>query len=381
MNIGIDFTHDLGYSGIGTYCRSLTEAMIRMEPDNKYNILTLQNKIPEVRQHFTNQNQLRYSGIFQNPMLLGGSFTKLIRNHHKTIWRKQAQQHDIVHFTHQEYFVHGIPNAAVTIHDIIKLYNKTFTVTDKTSPRFLHTEEMINNACQIFVPSNFVLNELLHYFPLCKNKIKVTYEGVKDIYRKITVDHNVLIKYNINPGNNFFLYVGRIEKRKNLDNLIRAYSCLPNTITSDIKLVLICPGDKKATKHLQNKIVAMGLNKSVLHLQNVPDNDLVHFYNAAVALIFVSFSEGFGLPLIEAMNCGCPSVISNSSSLPEISGNSSILVDPADTESIRYGMQQISEQSELRKTLSEKSLLRAKEFSWEITAAETLKGYHQSILL
>jgi alpha-1,3-rhamnosyl/mannosyltransferase len=377
MDIGLDFTHDLGHSGIGTYSRSLTEAMIRIEPENLYTILTLQNQIPEVRKHFPNQSKLVYSGLFQNPMLLGGSFKKLIRNRHKKIWIKQAQKHDIVHFTHQDYFVHGIPNAAVTIHDIIKLYNKTFTITDKTSPRFLHTEDMINNACQIFVPSNFVHNELLHYFPCCKNKIIITYEGVKSIYRELAVDQNLLVKYGLNPNSNFFLYVGRLETRKNLDNIMLAYSYLPDNLKKDIKIVLICPSEKKGTAKLKEKIADLGLSNNILHLTNVSDNDLVHFYNAALALLFVSFSEGFGLPLIEAMNCGCPAVIANSSSLPEISDGSSILVDPADTESIRDGMIQISENRQLRQALSEKSLVRAKHFSWNTTAYETLKGYNK----
>jgi glycosyltransferase involved in cell wall biosynthesis len=238
---------------------------------------------------------------------------------------------------------------------------------------------MIKQACQIFVPSNFVYHELLKYFPLCDNKIKVTYEGIKKKYHKITVDKDILKKYKIHADQIFFLYVGRLEARKNLYNLILAYSYLPDNLKRDIKLVLICPNEKKGTAKLQKKIADLGLNNNILHLTHVSDNDLVHFYNAAMALIFVSFSEGFGLPLVEAMNCGCPAVIANSSSLPEISDGSSILVDPADTESIRDGMMQISENSQLRQALSEKSLLRAKKFSWETTARETLKGYHDAL--
>ena len=156
-----------------------------------------------------------------------------------------------------------------------------------------------------------------------------------------------------------------------------AYSLLPDGLKQEVKLVLICPADKQSTAYLHKKIAELGLQKNIVHLQNVSDEELVHFYNKALALLFVSFSEGFGLPLIEAMNCGCPSVIANCSSLPEISGGSSILVEPASVESIRDGMIKIIDDPALRNTLSERSLLRAKSFSWRTTALETLKGYHQ----
>jgi len=375
MNIGIDFTHDLGHSGIGTYSRSLTEAMIRIEPENRYNIITLRHKIPEVQQHFPTQKEIIYTAPFPNPMMIGGTFKKSIIKHHKRIWKKESTKYDLVHFTHQDYFVHDIQNAAVTIHDIIKIYDKEYKVTDKKSARYLHTAGMIKHACQIFVPSHFVHQELIHYFPLCKNKINITYEGVKSIYQQKTIDTDSLTKFGINQNEHFFLYVGRLETRKNLDNLIIAYSYLPENLRNNIKLVLICPSEKKATKNLQEKISTLRLKNNIIHLTNVPDHDLVHFYNAAIALIFVSFSEGFGLPLIEAMNCGCPAIIANCSSLPEISAGSSILVNPSDTESICDGMVKISENRQLRQTLSEKSLLRAKYFSWNSTAYETLKGY------
>ncbi len=375
MKIGIDFTHDLGYSGIGTYSRSLTEAMMQIEPENKYTALTLLNTVPEVRKHFPLQKEISYAGIFPDPMLFGSLLKKKIWKLHKPIWKKQARKYDLVHFTHQGFFISGIPNAAVTIHDIIPIYNKTFTSIDRT--KLSATAEKIKHACYIFVPSLFVQNEMLNYFPECEHKIKVTYEGSKEIYHQKPVDHKIIEKYGLQANSNFFLYVGRYEARKNLENLMLAYSHLPEALQQEVKLVLICPADKKSTAYLYKRIAELGLQKNTLHLQNVSDEELVHFYNKALALLFVSYSEGFGLPLVEAMNCGCPSIIANCSSLPEISGGSSILVEPASVESIRDGMMKIIDDPELRSTLSEKSLLRAKTFSWHTTALETLKGYHE----
>ncbi|MEI7825049.1 MAG: glycosyltransferase family 1 protein [Chlorobiaceae bacterium] len=377
MKIGIDFTHDLGYSGIGTYCRSLTAAMMQIEPENNYTILTLSSKVSEVQKHFPFQKKITYSGLFPDPMLFDSLLKKKIRKLHQPIWKHLARKYDLVHFTHQEYFISGIPNAAVTIHDIIPLYNKTFTSIDRTKSSVQATAEMIKHACYIFVPSRFVLHELLNYFPECEHKIQVTYEGSKEIFCKKPVDHKIIEKYGLQANSNFFLYVGRYEARKNLDNLILAYSHLPDTLKQEVKLVLICPADKNSTAYLYKKIAELGLQKNTLHLQNVTDEELVHFYNKALALLLVSYSEGFGLPLVEAMNCGCPSIIANCSSLPEISGGSSILVEPASVESIRDGMMKIIDDPELRSTLSEKSLLRAKNFSWRTTALETLKGYHE----
>ena len=377
MKIGIDFTHDLGYSGIGTYSRSLTAAMIDIEPENNYTILTLLNTVPEVRKHFPLQKEISYAGLFPDPMLFGSLLKKKIRQIHQPIWKQQARKYDLVHFTHQGYFISGIPNAAVTIHDIIPLYNKAFTSIDRTKTSVTSTAEKIKHACCIFVPSLFVKNELLNYFSGCEDKIKITYESSKKIYHKKAVDHKIIEKYGLKSNSNFFLYVGRYEARKNLDNLMLAYSHLPEPLKQEIKLVLICPTEKKSIAYLYKKIAELGIQKNTLHLLNVSDEDLVHFYNKALALLFVSYSEGFGLPLVEAMNCGCPSVIANCSSLPEISGGSSILVEPASVESIRDGMMKIIDDPELRNSLSEKSLLRANSFSWRTTALETLKGYHE----
>ena len=377
MNIGIDFTHDFGYSGIGTYSRSLTEAMTKIEPGNLYNILTLRRKIQKVKTHFTQNRSLAFLDPFPNPMMLGTSLKSFIQGTHKNIWKKQAHLYDIVHFTHQDFFVPGIPNAAVTIHDIIPLYDKTFSVVDKNTPSYLKTAETIRHARTIFVPSKFVYNELQNHFPFCENKIRVTYEGVKSVFREMPADSDILNKYGLHASSSFFLYVGRYEARKNLDNLLVAYSYLPDSLKKEIKLVLICPAKSAVTKEiLKKKIFELGLEQNVLHLPDVTDEDLVHFYNAALALLFVSFSEGFGLPLVEAMNCGCPAVIANCSSLPEISGSSSILIDPFDPESIRYGMLKIIDDSQLRKSLTEKCLLRAKNFSWKNTANETLNEFN-----
>ncbi|NTV92357.1 MAG: glycosyltransferase family 4 protein [Chlorobiaceae bacterium] len=376
MNIGIDFTHDLGYSGIGTYCRSLTESMIRIEPENQYNILTLHNTIKEVQKHFTQFRNIVYSGLFPNPMVAGSSLKKLIIRTHPSIWKKLARNYDLVHFTHQGYFVPGIDNAAVTIHDLIKLYNRSYTTIETNHPLFQKTKEMINDAVTIFVPSEFVRREINNHFPGCEQKVRVTYEGIKPLYRKTPPDPATLRKYGLADNRRFFLYVGRYEARKNLDRLMLAYAQLPATLKKDTRLVLICPTEIKSTRELQKKISDAGLEKNVLHLTHVSDNDLVHLYNAAIALLFVSFSEGFGLPLVEAMNCGCPAIIANCSSLPEISGGASLLVDPHDTDSIRHAMLAISEGSQLRNDLSKKCAVRAQRFSWDTTAQETLKGYH-----
>ena len=377
MHIGIDFTHDLNHSGIGTYSRSLTDAMIRIEPENRYTVLTLRKKTAKIIQHFNDKDLPNFSDPFPNPLMFGSTWIPLIMQYHKTLWKNNAQKYDLVHFTHQSYFVPGIPNATLTIHDIIPLYNRSFTNIDTGNKIFQALKIAIRQAPQIFVPTEFVRQELLNYFPESKNKITVTYEGSKPVFRKMPADGSVLQRHGLNPAAPFFLYVGRYEERKNLDRLMQAYSGLSPSAKKEIRLVLVCPAGKKSSEMLQNRIADLKLGRNVLHLKNVSDQELAHFYNAALALVFVSLSEGFGLPLLEAMNCGCPAVISNTSALPEISGGSSILVNPADVESIRSGMIQISEDTQIRRRLSEKGLQQANLFSWENAARLTLAGYRK----
>jgi Glycosyltransferase len=171
----------------------------------------------------------------------------------------------------------------------------------------------------------------------------------------------------------FILFVGTREPRKNLARLVQAYTELPAPVQREFSLVLVGPrgwddSDAAHAKKLGNRIMV---------LDYLDTKKLALVYNLASVLAYPSLYEGFGLPPIEAMACGCPVVASNAASLPEVCGDAAVYVDPNDALSIAGGIQRTLTDDSLRSNLIERGLRRAKNFTWEKTARETLKVFGQ----
>lgn len=177
------------------------------------------------------------------------------------------------------------------------------------------------------------------------------------------------------PTCDYFLYVGRHDHYKNLQRLIRAFSLLKE---SDLKLKIAGTVDQKNTPLLKTLVMELGLRDRVEFLAYVPYADLPRLINQAIALVFPSLWEGFGLPVLEAMACGTPVISSNCASIPEVAGQAAILINPRDEWALFEAMQQVATNVQLRRDLRQAGLARAKQFSWEKTAtatAQVLQNY------
>jgi glycosyltransferase involved in cell wall biosynthesis len=178
------------------------------------------------------------------------------------------------------------------------------------------------------------------------------------------------------PTRNYFLYIGRQDPYKNIQRLISAFATLPNC--KDYELWLAGPSDRRYTPNLTAQVAQLGITNQVKFLDYVPYSELPKIINQAIALVFPSLWEGFGLPVLEAMACGTPVITSNLSSLPEVAGDAAILIDPYNTGEITEAMQAIVTNSALRSHLSSQSIIRSQQFSWEKTGqatAEVLSRY------
>jgi glycosyltransferase involved in cell wall biosynthesis len=167
------------------------------------------------------------------------------------------------------------------------------------------------------------------------------------------------------PGYPYLLYVGSRKPHKNLPRLLDAYSI--SGIRRDVRLVL----SGRPDQHISGEIERLGLSGDVVFADLDADRDLSEVYRGALALVFPSLYEGFGLPPLEAMACGVPVLTSNLCSLPEVVGDAGVLVDPLDVEAIADGIRRLVQDSDLRTELRQKGLLRVKEFSWDKTACRT----------
>ena len=168
----------------------------------------------------------------------------------------------------------------------------------------------------------------------------------------------------------YFLYIGRHDPYKNISRVISAFA---NLKSSEYQLWLSGPSDKRYTPALKQQAQELGVADRVKFLDYVPYEDLPRIIGEAIALVFPSLWEGFGLPVLEAMACGTPVITSNLSSLPEVAGDAAILIDPYRVEEITDAMQTITNDTGLRSHLSQLGLQRASLFSWEKTGKATVE--------
>jgi len=228
-------------------------------------------------------------------------------------------------------------------------------------------------AEKIITISESTKKDIAKYFRINPSKILITYPGLNQNIAMGDNSREILNKYNLPPD--FLLFVGTLEPRKNIVRLIEAYHRLIinyQLLITNFKLVIV----GKRGWHYQEifeKVKKLQLENRVVFLNYVSDEDLPYLYNSAACFIYPSLYEGFGLPVLEAMACGCPVITSNVSSLPEVVGEAGILIDPYNIDEIAEALQKVLTDENLRQELKRKGLEQARKFSWEKTARGILK--------
>ena len=234
----------------------------------------------------------------------------------------------------------------------------------------------VHKAQAVITISQNSKNDILRMYKIPQERVKVIYLGLDPIFKKETgVENLAFLKQRYGIIKKYFLYVGQFHKRKNIMGLLRAFVNLKTESQIDHQLVLV-GGDGDGSSEVKQFLNKMGL-KDVLVTGCIPDQEVSLLYNSAECLVYPSFYEGFGLPVIEAMACGCPVVTSRTSSLPEVAGDAAILVDPYSVEDIARGIQDIINKPELRYQLIQDGFKQAQKYTWERTARETVSVFEQ----
>lgn len=205
-------------------------------------------------------------------------------------------------------------------------------------------------------------------------KVTVHFPGVDGRFCPLPQSRveSTLHRYQLPYG--YFLFVGTFEPRKNLEGLLEAYAQLQPH--SQFPPLVIVGRRGWLYKEIFERVEALKLADRVLWREDIPTEDLPAIYNGASVLIQPSFYEGFGLPPLEAMACGIPTVVANTSSLPEVVGQAGLLVDPYQPEGIAEGMRRAITDSAWRKLAITQGLYRAAQFTWQHTAQIALTVYH-----
>jgi glycosyltransferase involved in cell wall biosynthesis len=266
--------------------------------------------------------------------------------------------------------------SVITVHDLAFILYPHF-LTQESARYYGQIDRAVRRADHIIADSLSTKRDIISFLGVPESKVTVIYAAANSAYQPIQDEHSLTAtseKYGLHRP--FMLFVSTIEPRKNLPTLLRAYRQLLDHYKLDVRLVVVgqrgwfCGEVFAITETLK-------LNEHVLFLGHVPLDDLVLLYNAARVHVHPSFYEGFGLPPLEAMICGTPTIVANVSSLPEVVGDAGLLVAPEDVEAWTVAMWRVLTDESLHSELTEKGLKRAQLFSWEKAARETLRLYQR----
>lgn len=251
----------------------------------------------------------------------------------------------------------------VTVHDLIPL--RFPRLSPLTPYHRYYIPQVLSQAQHVICNSTATASDIINFFHIPAERITaipLAYDA--NHFRWLNLDRQ-------NETRPYFIYIGRHDPHKNLHRLIAAFAKMPSC--HDCDLLLAGTGDRRYTPKLKAQSIELGIADRVKFLDYVPYDRLPILLNQAIALVFPSLWEGFGLPVLEAMACGTPVITSNLSSLPEVTGDAALLVNPYNVEEMSAAMESIITDNQLRSHLFNFSIARASQFSWEKTGLATVE--------
>lgn len=323
---------------------------------------------------YSNNNYLReipginYKPFIENIRFRGKAHLLNILNRRISRTSLKKQSFDIFHPTYYDpYFLNHIADKpfVLTIHDMIhELYAGHFLPQDNTAK---WKRLLIKKASKIITVSENTKRDVVRYYGLDESKIEVIYLA-NSLYYDATVEFNNKIRL----PDRYILYVGDRKGYKNFDTFIRAASQI---LLRDKGLHIVCAGGCKFSVEELELFTKLRISGRVYHYSMIGDQLLAHLYHKASAFIYPSLYEGFGLPVLESFACGCPAIVSNSSSLPEVAADAAVYFDPQDSLSIETSISNVLYDKKLVQKLRNMGFERLKCFSWDKTAKKTQSIY------
>jgi glycosyltransferase involved in cell wall biosynthesis len=366
MRIAIDARGINFYSGtgIGTYTENVLKNLIDIDTANNYHVFWSGSNYESIKKEnckivMTSKKHQRFFEDYYFPVNIS------------------KENIDIYHMPQNGIgFSEEVSCKKITtIHDLIP-YVMPETVGRGYLLKFLKEMPIIIGGSDgIITVSEFSKRDILKFFPIDESKIFVTPLAADKKYvpkDKIYCRNFLKDRYNLTTP--FILYLGGFSERKNVASALTAFSKVYRDLDKKYNLVIV--GDyKDSSQRLVKLTTQLKLDSHVIFTGFVPEEHLPIFYNGCDTFIYPSFYEGFGLPPLEAMNCGTPVIASNLTSIPEVVGDGGILINPYDISEISFAIGTLLGSEKLRTELSYKALKRAKEYSWQNTALNTLKVY------
>ncbi len=357
-------------TGIGWYTVNMVNAIFRQVAscEHSYTLFSSEDRL------------FRYSGNVRLRRL-----SKYVRSHdfkkfgaavrffwNQCVYTRLAREFDICYSPthHCSLFVPQI----ITVLDLIGLNFPTQHKLQYYYYRFFLPIAM-KKARRIITISQATKTDIVKFMNCPNEKVQVITCGYDRnlYYQRLDAVQTVQDRYNLGD---YILTVGATFPHKNLERLIESYSMLPMHLRRRYKLV-VAGGENDYARRLRRLVAEKGLQESVYFAGYVSAHELSLLYGAATVMIYPSLYEGFGLPPLEAMACGCPVIISNTTSLPEVGGDAAWYVDPTDARSMSQGLETVLTDAALRDNLVQRGLARARLFSWDEAAEQLLQVFDE----
>jgi glycosyltransferase involved in cell wall biosynthesis len=381
LRIGLDYTPAVRQrAGIGRYTCGLVQALAALDRQNEYVLLEAGGRgqgsgEAESGEAFTFPPNFRHRPLPLSERALA------------VLWHRLRLPLPVDLLTGEVDLFHSLDfllpplrhgRAILTVHDLS--FRRRPECADAALVAYLNraVPPSIQRANLVLADSLSTKADLVELLGVPAEKIDVLYPGVGDIYQPVR-DQKTLaaVRQKYNLPDNFVLFVGTIEPRKNLVTLLKAWAQIGNRQSAIGNKLVIAGGKGWLYKDTFATVERLGLSGDVIFLGYVPEPDLPALYSLARLFVFPSLYEGFGLPPMEAMACGTPVVCAHTSSLPEVAGDAALLVDPLDTDGLAAAMQQALSDEGLRARLVERGFRQAAHFTWRAAAQQLLAIYER----
>jgi len=224
-----------------------------------------------------------------------------------------------------------------------------------------------SHAVRVGTVSEYSAEDISRSYNTDRDKIDIYHNGVNSTFRPLNPEEIQNVRKRTSKGHPYFVYIGTLHPRKNVANLLRAFDKFKQNSAMDMQMVIV--GDRLfRTGDIDKVFRRMEFRKDVIFTGRLNAENLMQVLAASLALIFVPYFEGFGIPVIEAMKCGVPVVVSRVTSLPEIGGEAVLYSDPDDIQDIAENMKRIAENEGVKQKLIQDGFERAGRYSWDKTA-------------
>ncbi len=234
-------------------------------------------------------------------------------------------------------------------------------------------------ATRIATVSNYSKTDIAKTYQVNSEKIDVVYDGCNEEFKPVSFENQTLIRERYTNGVPYFLFVGALHPRKNVAGLLKAFDAFKIKSDSPAKL-LIVGGEMHKTGEISETWQKMKFKNDVVFTGRISQQELYGVFGSTLALTFVPFFEGFGIPILEAMSAGVPVICSNTTSMPEVGGDAVLYVEPENMKQIAEAMEKIAFNSDLRNKLIENGFKQKNKFSWDKTSGLLWESIHKLVL-